>query len=241
MAFKTIANYNEEKFGGLFMLRNDGDSADVVFLYRNTNDVLVADTHYIKSADYSGYVHCLGKGCPACAKGIRTQTKLFIPMYNVTTQQIEFWDRTMRFENQLDTDVFSKYPNPSEFVFRIRRSGVPGDVNTTYSIVAVGRNTLGTYDELLSRFNVTMLEHYETICKSMSRSQLLDCLSGGNNDVPDTASTIPAYIPTPRVTPPAAPAPDAANVSISAPTSFSAPTIDDSDISDTDMPDEVPF
>lgn len=241
MAFKTIANYNEEKFGGLFMLRNDGDSADVVFLYRNTDDVLVADTHYIKSADYSGYVHCLGKGCPACAKGIRTQTKLFIPMYNVTTQQIEFWDRTMRFENQLDTDVFSKYPNPSEFVFRIRRSGVPGDVNTTYSIVAVGRNTLGTYDELLSRFNVTMPEHYETICKSMSRGQLLDSLSGGNNDVSDTASTIPAYVPIPRVTPPTAMAPNVPDVSVSSTTPFSAPSIDDSDISDTDMPDDVPF
>ena len=83
MGFKSVTSYNEEKFNGLFLLRNDGDSADVIFLDRNIDDVLVADTHYVKSADYSGYVHCCGKGCPACAKGIRIQTKLFIPLYNI--------------------------------------------------------------------------------------------------------------------------------------------------------------
>ena len=65
MAFKTAREYNEDRFGGLFLLRNDGDYADVIFLYRSLDDVLIADTHYIKSADYSGYVHCCGRGCPA--------------------------------------------------------------------------------------------------------------------------------------------------------------------------------
>ena len=33
MAFKTAKTYNDERFGELFMLRNDGDYADVVILY----------------------------------------------------------------------------------------------------------------------------------------------------------------------------------------------------------------
>ena len=69
MAFKTVESYNEARFGGFFLLRNDGDFADVVFMYRNKDDVLVADTHYVKGSDYSGYVHCCGRGCPACSKG----------------------------------------------------------------------------------------------------------------------------------------------------------------------------
>jgi len=109
MAFKTVKTYNEEKFGGLFLLRNDGDFADVVFLYQSIDDVLVADTHYIKSSEYTGYVHCCGSGCPACAKGIRVQTKLFIPLYNIQDHEIQFWDRTMRFEPQLNQDVFSNH------------------------------------------------------------------------------------------------------------------------------------
>ena len=84
MAFKKMTEYNEEKFGNFFRLVNDGDFADVVFLYRSTHDVLVADVHYVKTPDYSGYVQCLERGCPACSEGIRIQSKLFIPMLVVS-------------------------------------------------------------------------------------------------------------------------------------------------------------
>lgn len=195
MAFKTARQYNEEKFGGLFLLRNDGDSADVIFLYRNLDDVLIADTHYIKSADYSGYVHCCGRGCPACEKGIRVQTKLFIPMYNLTTNQIEFWDRNVRFENQLSQDVFERYPNPSEFVFRITRHGVAGDVNTTYQIQAIGRNTAESYDQILAKFHITMPDYYEKVCRAYDSMKLSSMLSSSAA----ATSSLPDYQVTPRV------------------------------------------
>ena len=105
MAFKKMTDYNEERYGGKFILRNDGDFADVIFLYKSISDVLVADAHYIKSEKYNGYVHCCGVGCPACAKEIRVQNKLFIPLYNIQSREIEFWDRTVRFERQLISDT----------------------------------------------------------------------------------------------------------------------------------------
>lgn len=184
MAFKSVKSYNEERFGGYFLLRNDGDYADVIFLYQGVEDVLVADVHYIKSPDYSGYVHCCGRGCPACAKGIRTQTKLFIPMYNIAANEIQFFDRTMKFEPQLQQDVFSKYPNPSEYVFRITRHGVAGDVNTTYSIQAIGKNTQMPYAQILAQHNATMPEYYNTICREVTEfelKQMLDLGDNGNN------------------------------------------------------------
>ena len=58
MAFKKITDYNEEKYGRLFVLKDDKEYADVILLYRSINDVLIADIHYIKSPEYSGYVHC---------------------------------------------------------------------------------------------------------------------------------------------------------------------------------------
>ena len=71
MAFKTMNDFNKERgYDNYFTLRNDGDTADVIILYRGVSDVLVADAHYIKSNDYTGYVHCCGRGCPACGKGI---------------------------------------------------------------------------------------------------------------------------------------------------------------------------
>lgn len=203
MAFKTIKSYNEEKFGGLFRLLNDGDYADVIFLYRDADDVLVADTHYIKSADYSGYVHCCEKGCPACAKNIRVQTKLFIPLYNINDKEIQFWDRTTRFEPQLNQDVFKKFPNPCEFVFRITRHGVPNDVNTTYSIQAIGKNTLMSYTEILTANNAKMPDYYEHVCRQYTPAELSGLLTTSESTSSGAASTgsgMPDYQIKPRTT-----------------------------------------
>lgn len=223
MAFKTAREYNEDRFGGLFLLRNDGDYADVIFLYRSLDDVLIADTHYIKSADYSGYVHCCGRGCPACAKGIRVQNKLFIPVYNLTSNQIEFWDRSVRFENQLSTDVFEKYPNPSEYVFRITRHGAAGDINTTYQITAVGRNTSESYDAILKKFNIKMPDHYSNIVREYSAAELGHMMNTNNSDSTDS---LPDYQVRPRT------------VTIS---DVETPTLSaDADIPDFDE-EEIPF
>ena len=200
MAFKSVKQYNDERFGGLFLLRNDRDYADVVFMYRGVDDVLVADTHYIKSVEYSGYVHCCGRGCPACERGIRVQTKLFIPLYNIQADEIQFFDRSMRFENQLNHDVFSRFPNPSEYVFRITRHGAAGDVNTTYDISAVGRNTYMSYNEIMAKFHATSPDYYSTICKEFTAVELDRMLNSGNDR--DYNSEMPSYSVTPRgVTP----------------------------------------
>lgn len=206
MGFKTVRDYNEERYGGMFSLRGDGDHADVIFMYQKYDDVLVADTHYIKSADYSGYVHCCGRGCPACTKGIRVQTKLFIPLYNITSGKIEFFDRSTRFEPQLHQDVFEHYPNPSEFVFRITRSGAPGDVNTTYSIVAVGRNTFKKFEDICVEHNATFPEYYNSICRDLTPAQLSNLLSTeAAPAAAATSSTLADYSVKPRVSASAVP------------------------------------
>lgn len=231
MAFKTVKSYNEERFGRFFRLVNDRDYADVVFLYQSDADVLVASTHYIKSSEYSGYVHCPGAGCPACAKNIRVQTKLFIPVYNLTTDKIEFWDRTMRFEPQLHSDVFANYPNPSEIVFRVTRHGVAGDVNTTYEITAIGRNTMSLGD-ILSQNNVSLPDHYNTVCKDLSVTELTNMLNSSKSSSPSYDS-MPTYQVTPRSVVPSQPAAPSMEIAPSEMTVFT----EDADGLD-DLPDD---
>lgn len=171
MAFKSMAEYNEERYGNLFMLQNDGDSADVVFMYPSRDAVMMVEAHYIKSDSYSGYTQCLGQRvCPACQRGIRVQSKLFIPVYVIDSGQILFWDRNTRFFQQLDNDVFSKFANPSEFVFRITRRGVSGDINTRYEIQAVARNNVEdmSYDGILAKLQVEFPDYYNTVCADWS-------------------------------------------------------------------------
>lgn len=195
MAFKSVEQFNDDRYHGLFRLVNDGDHADVIFLYQSIKDMLVAQAHYIKSADYSGYVHCCEQGCPACSKGIRVQTKLFIPVYNIEKDEIEFWDRNMKFEPVMEQSVFNRFPNPSEFVFRITRHGEPNDINTTYSIEAVGKNAIGPYGVLLAKFQTKMPDAYSVVIRDVTSSQLATMLQNSGSEA---SSNMPDYTPIPR-------------------------------------------
>lgn len=227
MAFKTVKSYNEERFNGLFLLRNDGDHADVIFMYRSADDVLVADTHYIKSADFSGYAHCIGRGCPACEKGIRVQTKLFIPLFNIDENELQFWDRSIRFEPQLQDEVFKNYPNPCDYVFRITRHGQPNDVNTTYSIQAIGKNSYKTYAQILVDSNASMPEYYEKVCKDLSVDKMTSILNTSSNSSSySDSNSMPDYAVSPRKSAYSAQPPE-----------VSLPDVEN-DVSDTEPSDE---
>lgn len=201
MSFKSVEQYNEERFGGFFLLRNDGDYKDVIFLYQNVSDVLIADVHYIKSTEYSGYCHCTGKGCPACGQGIRVQTKLFIPIYDIEANEVVFWDRGGRFEQQFMQDVINKYPNPSEIVFRITRKGEAGSVDTKYVITAIAKNTTTPYSSILATHDITLPEHYNLVCRDYPAQKIRDLLASDSNVA---QSNLDEYQATPRVAIPAA-------------------------------------
>lgn len=225
MSFKPVEKFNQERYGGFFLLRNDGDFKDVIFLYQSVDDVLIADVHYIKSPDYTGYVHCSGRGCPACGKGIRVQTKLFIPIYDIESDEIVFFDRSSRFEQQFMSDVINKYPNPSEIVFRITRKGDAGSVDTKYVITAVAKNTTMSYASILASKGVTLPEHYDIVCKEYTSAQLHSMLNSGDSP---SGEDLGAYQAQPRV-----PIPNTAGNQQNAPASGVVP---DSSIS---IPDDV--
>lgn len=232
MAFKTANKYNEERFGKFFMLRNDGDSADVIFLYQDPDDVLVADVHYLKSENYSGYAHCNGHGCPACAKNIRVQTKLFIPLYNIDADEIQFFDRTMRFEPQLKHDLFDRYPNPSQCIARITRHGVAGSVDTKYTIEVIGKNTIAPYDSILAKFNAKMPDYYNEVCRELTNTEMSAMLNSSNigNIANSSYNELPDYTPSPRVSIPAP---------VAEPPQYSAPAVPDINDPDEDIDDPV--
>lgn len=179
MGFKSMEDYNSQRYGNFFRLQNDNDTAIVVIMYRGTQDVMMADTHYVKSDEYSGYVTCCDKGCPACQKGLRVQPKIFVPVYVIKTSDVsgqtdcvQFWDRSTRFQPQLVNDVFRNYPNPSEYLFQITRHGVVGDINTTYDIRAIERNNVMSYDAICSKFNIKFPDCYNMVCRDVDSFEL---------------------------------------------------------------------
>lgn len=269
MAFKSFSQYQEDKNGDFFVLPNDNDSADVVFLYQSADDVLVADVHYLSTSSYKGYVHCCETGCPACGygdNGIKVNHKIFIPLYNIQKNKIEFWDRSTFFEQVLQKYVFAPFPNPSEAIFRITRHGEAGSRDTTYEIVPVYKNSAMPYEKILKDFGLTFPDSYSIICKEMTPDEMRKALYStgastselqdyGYTPVPRGAvADTPVLEPTPPVTvnipdysaPPevAPPLPDynpAAASSLNSPSANAVPeepvSADDSD----DSLDDVKF
>ena len=239
MAFKTAADYKKDKYGKMLVLANDQDYVDIVLMYRDYNDVLLADVHYLKSDDYSGYVHCLGRGCPACnhitpggTTGIRIQPKLFIPMYNVLEDELMFFDRSVNFEIQLQTEVFSKYPNPADYVFRLTRHGVARDVDTKYAFMAVGTNSVKKYDEICAQFNTSFPEYYETVCKSVDAVTMQRWLTNIGNPVNTAAQPMVDYTITPRTASNVNAPGEGGSSSLTPPPTFTAGLSEDDDIED---------
>lgn len=219
MGFKSIETYDAERYSGMFRLINDGDYEDVVIMYQKRADALEADVHYLKSSDFSGYVHCCGTDCPACKRNIRVQPKLFVPLYVISKKQILYFDRTTKFMSVLD-GVFKNYPNPSEFVFRITRHGVANSVDTTYDIVAVGKNNFASYAQILADLHTSMPDDYSQICKDYDRVRVESIV---NNSTSGAASDYSSqYNPQPRSV---SPEPSAPQVSITPPV-YNQPEVD---------------
>lgn len=207
MAFKSVEEFKEERNQGKFVLEEDKDSAEVLFLYRTKRDELQADVHYIRTRPYTGYVHCCGTGCPACARKFRRDSKIFIPLYVMTQtdrahggerrviDQILFWDKKTTFDKQLDQDVFYNYPNPMECVFKITRNGAYRDMNTRYEIKALGRNTGLTYDSILAKFQAKMPDYYSNVVREYTAAELENMLQ---DSAATPASDLPEYTPVPR-------------------------------------------
>lgn len=208
MAFKSIEEYNDERYRNMLQLTNDGEFVDVIFMYRGMSDVMVVDCHYIKATDFSGYVQCLGgHECPACnygTRGISVKNELFIPVYVVSGEnqgKLLFWDRTPSFmQAVLNPQVFSKYPNPSEFVFRITRSGGYRDPNTRFEIQAIGKNDTLSYDQILEQLDIKMPDYYESVCADWSKEKFQSMLNSNNDSSDIDVDTMPAYTLTKRET-----------------------------------------
>lgn len=196
MGFKQMTQFVAEKNKDFFVLPDDGNMADVIFLYHSINDVLIAPAHWVKSGNTSGYFFCCEDGCPACAKNIRVQDKLFIPLYNITTGKIEVWDRGFRFKDQLIRDVFTAYADPSQYVFRIVRHGQANSVDTTYSITAVNTNSTLSVESILGNAHTTIDQVYELAIKEITPFEMKAMLDA--SDTQAANNTAVQYNATPR-------------------------------------------
>jgi hypothetical protein len=142
------ANYGGQGGGGFFGISEDKGVKRVRFLYNNADDIEGFSVHKVEIDGKERYVNCPRSykdpvdDCPFCREQMKTQVKLFIPVYNIDEDQIQIWDRGKKMFEKM-TSLCSRYANKNnlvEHVFEVERHGKPKDTATTYEIYEVEKD-----------------------------------------------------------------------------------------------------
>ena len=131
-----------------FALKNDGDEAVVRFIYDNPNQFDLLTVHTVQIDGKYKKVSCLRtpmeplNKCPLCEKGDKLQQKFFVKLIEYVrdekTNQIipvaKVWERPASYSKVLN-GYFSEVYILSDCIFKIKRHGAKGDMNTTYDTI----------------------------------------------------------------------------------------------------------
>ena len=131
---------------GYFKLADDGDEALVRFIYKDTKDFNLAHIHMVKYNGMYRRVMCLRDKfdsidkCPLCAKGDKLLNKFYVKLIEYTKSEDgkiiatpKVWERPESFASTV-AHYIEDYGDLRECVFKIRRIGKKGDINSRYDI-----------------------------------------------------------------------------------------------------------
>lgn len=153
--FNEADNYGAQK-NNWFSLKDDGDTAQIRFMYNDINDVEGVATHEIQEGDKKYDVECLRAynepvdNCPLCAAGYKVNAKLFIPVYDESSKEGKIWTRGKTYFNKLSS-LCARYNPLVSTLFEIERVGKKGDTSTSYETYVI--KTDNTKIEDLSEIN----------------------------------------------------------------------------------------
>ena len=158
-----------------FSLKEDGDEAVVRFAYTSPEE-LYADifpTHQVTIDGKFRRVKCLRENykspladCPMCAAGTPVSERFYIRLVEYSRNdngEIEIvpkvWERPTSYVSTLN-DFFDEYGNISEMVFKVKRSGERGSLQTTYSILPANQKI---YNESLYPADFSAYNDYQIV------------------------------------------------------------------------------
>lgn len=130
-----------------FALKNDGDEAVVRIMHTSPNDFDILAVHPYKINGKFRKINCLRNAydpieqCPLCQAETQLQRKVYIHLLQYVKQEDgsikcepKIWERPISFLNQLK-NLTDEYNPLCDSIFKIKRNGVAGSMDTTYSIM----------------------------------------------------------------------------------------------------------
>lgn len=166
------ARQTQGPYVSFFSLRDDGDEAIVRFVYNDPSEFEVYTVHPVTIDGKFRKVNCINdlragvSSCPMCAAGVQLQQKFYIRLIEYTRDeqgnivpQAKIWERPTSYM-QILTNLFTEYGPLKDNVFKVKRSGARGDMQTTYSIM-FGNPTI--YNEQLYVKDFSAFENYSPL------------------------------------------------------------------------------
>lgn len=210
---------------GFFNLKNDGDEAIVRIMHDNTASFDLVTTHPIQIGNRYRRVNCIRDprdpidNCPLCKSGAKVQQRFYIHLIQYVKDeqgniipQAKIWERSASYAVTIK-NLIDEYGPLSDCIFKIRRNGEAGSMNTTYSILfgnpQVYRPEFYPKDEsLFEGYSVVgsavMDKNFDEIAEFIATGEFPATQQSNANAaevVPQSAS--PAYqIPTPPISNP---------------------------------------
>ena len=152
-AYQQAAASEQSEGIGFFSLKNDGDEAVVRILHNSSDDFDIIAAHPIKVGEYFRKAACVKapgespEKCPLCAAGIKLQYRMFVHMIQYTKDEAGqiiakpvVWERSAKDMSQKLMAMIQEYGPLSDCVFKVRRNGKAGDMQTTYEIMFANPN-----------------------------------------------------------------------------------------------------
>lgn len=143
---------------GFFKLADDGDVAQVRFLYEGEEDLDIFCVHKINVGGQERYVSCLRDtpdapvdDCPLCREGNGRMVRMFLQIAKVTrldpktsddvAWESQIWDRGPNFAKKMDSLCRRNKPLHGT-LFEIERCGKAGSQDTTYEVYQIKQDGL---------------------------------------------------------------------------------------------------
>lgn len=152
-----VSHYGGSGSSGYFSLKDNGDTAQVRFMYNGIDDVDGYAVHQVEIDGRRRWVNCLRDynspvdDCPFCREKKFQSAKLFVPIFNEDTGKVEVWERGKTFFGTIG-GLIARYSNTDtpfvSQVFEIERQGKKGDQTTKYGIYPVGQPDDTTLEDL---------------------------------------------------------------------------------------------
>ena len=148
----TADKYGSSTRGSFFTLKDDGDKAQVRFLYNTMDDIQGYVVHKVQVGDRDRYVNCLREynepleKCPFCAAQMHVTPRLFLKLYNEDAGECQIWERTKSYYQKL-SGYATRYKPLYNEVIEVERHGKKGDKQTDYQFFPIENSEINIDDE----------------------------------------------------------------------------------------------